>query len=70
VDLAPVLLRTGLASSQGDARRQLEQHGLSVNGEKVEPGRQLGPADLLEGGWILLRKGKKGWAVLDARPES
>ena len=70
VDLAPVLLRTQLASSQGDARRQLEQRGLAVNGEKVEPGRRLGADDLLAGRWVLLRKGKKGWAVLDARPSS
>lgn len=68
VDLGPVLLRTELASSLGDARRQLEQRGLSVNGEKAEPGRHLGPDDLLHGRWVLLRKGKKGWAVLDARP--
>ena len=70
VDLAPVLLRTQLASSQGDARRQLEQRGLAVNGEKVDPGRRLGEDDLLAGRWVLLRKGKKGWAVLDARPSS
>jgi tyrosyl-tRNA synthetase len=70
VDLVPVLLRTGLATSQGDARRQMEQRGLSVNGETVEPGRRLGPGDRLAGRWVLLRKGKKGWAVLDARPTS
>jgi tyrosyl-tRNA synthetase len=70
VDLVPVLLRTGLASSQGDARRQLEQGGLSVNGERAEPGRQLSGADALHGRWVLLRKGKRGWAVLDAAPPS
>jgi tyrosyl-tRNA synthetase len=66
VELAPVLVRTGLATSMGDARRQLEQHGISVNGEKVDAGRTLGEADLLAGRWILLRKGKKGWAAVDA----
>jgi tyrosyl-tRNA synthetase len=67
VDLVPVLLRTGLASSLSDARRQLEQRGLSVNGEKAEPARQLGTDDLLHDRWVLLRKGKRDWAVLDAR---
>ncbi len=67
VDLVPVLLRTGLATSAGDARRQLDQRGLSVNGEKAEPGRLLGTADLLHDRWILVRKGKKGWAIVDAR---
>lgn len=66
IDLVSVLVRTGLATSQGDARRQLEQHGVSVNGAKAEPGRQLVAGDLLHGRWVLLRKGKKGWAVLDA----
>jgi tyrosyl-tRNA synthetase len=70
VDLVPVLLRTALASSQGDARRQMEQRGLAVNGVKVEPGHRVGPDDLLAGRWVLLRKGKKEWAVLDARPAS
>jgi tyrosyl-tRNA synthetase len=66
VDLAPVLVRATLASSLGDARRQLEQHGISVNGIKAEPGRKLGRADMLQGRWTLLRKGKREWAVLDA----
>jgi tyrosyl-tRNA synthetase len=70
VDLVPVLLRTALASSQGDARRQMEQRGLAINGVKVEPDRRVGPDDLLAGRWVLLRKGKREWAVLDARPAS
>jgi tyrosyl-tRNA synthetase len=67
VDLPPVLVRAGLASSLGDARRQLEQRGISVNGAKVEPGRRLGAEDLLHGRYTLLRKGKREWAVLDLR---
>ena len=67
VDLVPVLLRAGLASSQSDARRQLEQQGITVNGAKAQPGQQLGRVDLVHGRWVLLRKGKKGWAVVDAR---
>jgi tyrosyl-tRNA synthetase len=66
VDLAAVLVRTGLASSGGDARRQIDQHGISVNGRKVEAGRPLTTDDLVQDRWVLLRKGKKGWAVLDA----
>ena len=70
VDLAAVLVRSGVASSQGDARRQIDQGGVSVNGTKVDDVRQLGADDLLHGRWVLLRKGKKGWAVLDAGPPS
>lgn len=66
IELVPVLLRTGLAASQGDAGRQLEQRGIAVNGVKADPERQLTSDDLLQGRWILLRKGKRDWAVLDA----
>ena len=66
VDLVPVLVRAGLSTSNGDARRQLDQGGIAVNGAKVGPDRQLTVADLVHDRWVLLRKGKKGWAVLDA----
>ncbi len=65
IDLVPVLVRLGLASSQSDARRQLGQRGISVNGVKVEPAGSLGSDDLLYGRYVLLRKGKREWAVLD-----
>jgi tyrosyl-tRNA synthetase len=65
VPLGPVLQRVGLASSQSDARRQLEQGGVSVNGDKADAGRLIGASDVLHDRWVLLRKGKKGWAVLD-----
>jgi tyrosyl-tRNA synthetase len=68
VELGPVLVRSGLVSSLGEARRQLDQRGISVNGAKAEPGRTLGPDDLLQGRWVLLRKGKRDWAVLDLDP--
>jgi tyrosyl-tRNA synthetase len=68
VDVAVVLHRSGLAGSLGEARRQLEQGGVSVNGQRVEPGRSLASGDLLHGRWTLLRKGKRDWALLDAGP--
>jgi tyrosyl-tRNA synthetase len=68
VDVAVVLQRSGLAGSLGEARRHLEQGGVSVNGERVEPGRHLGTGDLLHGRWTLLRRGKRDWALLDLGP--
>jgi tyrosyl-tRNA synthetase len=65
IDLVPVLVRSGLASSQSDARRQLEQRGISVNGDKATSDRRLASDDLLHGRWVLLRKGKRDWALLD-----
>jgi tyrosyl-tRNA synthetase len=65
IELAPVLVRTGLVGSLSDARRQLDQQGIAVNGAKVGADRRLGPADVLHGRWILLRKGKRDWAAVD-----
>ncbi|MFZ6002690.1 MAG: tyrosine--tRNA ligase [Actinomycetota bacterium] len=66
VEIAPILVRTALASSLSDARRQLEQRGIAVNGAKIEPDRRLTSDDLLHGRWVLLRRGKRDWAALDA----
>jgi tyrosyl-tRNA synthetase len=68
VELVPVLVRSGLAASLGEARRQLEQRGVAVNGEKVDGDRRLGPDDVLQGRYVLLRRGKKDWAVLTTGP--
>jgi tyrosyl-tRNA synthetase len=64
VDLVPLLVEAGLASSRGDARRSLDQGAVSVNGERVEGGRSIGEGDVLHGRYVVLRKGKKSYAVL------
>jgi tyrosyl-tRNA synthetase len=66
VALPGVLVRTGLAASLSEARRQLGDGAVSVNGAKVPADRALGPDDVLHGAWILLRKGKRDWAVVVA----
>ena len=65
VDLPPVLVRTGLAGSLADARRHLGQGGVAVNGDKVAADRRLGTPDVLQGRWILLRRGKREWAAVE-----
>jgi len=66
LDLAALLQRSGLVPSLSEARRQLSQGAVSVNGEKVPPDRRLEPSDRLAGRWILLRRGKRDWALVDA----
>ena len=59
--LADLLLRTGLATSKKEARRTIEQGGAYVNGARQSDGsRTLGPADLLYGRYVVLRKGEDG----------
>jgi tyrosyl-tRNA synthetase len=64
VDLVPLLVDSELASSRGDARRSLEQGAVSVNGERVQAGRLIGKRDVLHGRYVVLRMGKKSYAVL------
>ena len=54
-----LLKELGLASSNGDARRTVEQGGLSVNGEKLTDPRAKITEDLFKAGEILIQKGKK-----------
>jgi tyrosyl-tRNA synthetase len=65
VDLVEVLMRTGLATSKGDARRHLSQGGVAVNGRQPAADLLLRSPDVLHGRWILLRRGKKQWAAVD-----
>jgi tyrosyl-tRNA synthetase len=66
VTLAAALGATPLASSLSDARRTIGQRAASVNGEVVPEDRPLTEADLLYGRWLVLRKGKRNYHLLDA----
>ncbi|HEX8008445.1 MAG TPA: tyrosine--tRNA ligase [Trebonia sp.] len=66
-DLARTLAATPLASSLSDARRTIAQGAAYVNGEQVAEDRPLSEADLLHDRWVLLRKGKRTYHLLDAR---
>ena len=59
-------MEAGLASSKGDARRALEQGAVSVNGERVGPGASIDAGAVLHGRYVLLRKGKRSYALLVA----
>jgi tyrosyl-tRNA synthetase len=61
-------VRLGLAGSLSQARKLLAEGGVSVDGDKVSADRLLGPEDVLHGRWIVLRKGKRDWAVVDVGP--
>jgi tyrosyl-tRNA synthetase len=65
LDLVDVLVRTGLATSKGDARRTIEQGGVYVGGEQVSaPDRGISRADLVGGRYLLLRRGKATYHLL------
>jgi tyrosyl-tRNA synthetase len=59
------LVQSGHASSKAEARRGIQQNGFAVNGGPVgETDRRLGPSDLLAGGYLLLQKGRRNFALL------
>jgi tyrosyl-tRNA synthetase len=61
------LVRSGLASSKGDARRGIQGKGFSLNGAPVgNPEQTVGEPDLLAGGFVMLQKGKRNYALLVA----
>lgn len=63
LDLASV--KTGLFSSKGEARRMISQGGLSINKEKItDPATLINPSFLINGKYILLQKGKKGYFIV------
>ncbi|HXI63362.1 MAG TPA: tyrosine--tRNA ligase [Gemmatimonadales bacterium] len=67
LSLVDVVVAAGLAKSKGEARRAIEQGGIYVNQERVkDPARKIEPPDWLTGGHLLLRKGKKDYALLRA----
>jgi tyrosyl-tRNA synthetase len=63
--LIDLLVAAGLCPSKGQARRDLEAGGVYVNNQRSSGIEQrVGRSDLLYGRYLLLRKGKKSYAVL------
>lgn len=65
--LTELLVHAGLAPSKGQARKDIEGGGIYVNNLKSPadaPNRALTHMDLLFGKYVLLRKGKRSYAVL------
>lgn len=64
-DVFGLLSRTGLASSNSDARRTVQQKALRVNGVQLEDGETLASKGFLHERFILLKKGKTSYHLLE-----
>jgi tyrosyl-tRNA synthetase len=66
---APIIdlvVHAGLAQSKGQARKDIEAGGIYLNNVRVaEVARTITAADRLFGQYLLLRKGKRTYAVLN-----
>src|SRR5919197_5009583 len=63
--LVDLVTRAGLAKSKGEARRSIEQGGIYVNQQRInDVSRTISSGDWIGGRNLLLRKGKKDYALL------
>ena len=62
--LQDALVAAGLASSKSDARRTIQQGGVSVNGVRASGDAPVVPAQCLHGSYVLLKKGARHYALL------
>lgn len=63
--LIDLLVHSGLAPSKGQARKDVEGGGIYVNNVRAaDVARAVTQADVVFGGYVLLRKGKRTYAVL------
>lgn len=60
-----LLAESGMTSSKGEARRQLEQGGIYVNNRRVEEvGAGVTASDAVDGRFLVLRRGKKTYHLV------
>jgi tyrosyl-tRNA synthetase len=65
-DPVALLVRTGLAASNGDARRTMAQRGFQVNGQVLGDGEgSLRDLPRIGGRYLLLRRGKTSYHVAE-----
>jgi tyrosyl-tRNA synthetase len=61
-----LLVETGLVKSKGEARRTINEGGAYLNNERVtDPDLVPGADDVVAGGWLVLRRGKKHLAGVE-----
>lgn len=62
--IAALAEKTGFLKSNGEARRALKEHSISVNKEKVAEGFTVSGNDLINGQFVLLQRGKKNYFII------
>ena len=66
--IVDLLVESGLAKSKGEARRTIGEGGAYLNNERVtDPEQVPGDDDLIDGTWLVLRRGKKHLAGVEVR---
>lgn len=61
IDILAVLVKAGLTASRSEARRAVEQGGVTVDGEKVSDIKTAYGPEAFDGEGILVKRGKKSF---------
>ena len=65
VSVLDLLVSSEIAKSKGEARRSVSEGGIYLNNQRVsDPAQVVGAQDILDGRFILLRKGKKTYHLV------
>src|SRR6266581_2978348 len=64
LSLVDAVVHAGLAKSKSEERRAIEQGGIYINLRRVSADQSIGDRDWIGGRSLLLRKGKKDYALL------
>jgi tyrosyl-tRNA synthetase len=63
--IVDLLAHTGVVKSRGEARRAIQEGGVYLNNQRVnEPGQAVTASELLDGKFLVLRRGKKGYHLV------
>jgi tyrosyl-tRNA synthetase len=66
-DLLTILVETKIFPSKGEARKMIQQGGLSINRQKIsDPSLKVNSSMLLHEKFLLVQKGKKNYYLLEA----
>lgn len=61
IDILTLLLKSGLVPSKSEARRAVEQGGVTVDGEKITNIKEVFTEDAFAGNGLVLKRGKKNF---------
>ena len=59
IDIISLLVKSGLAPTRSEGRRNVEQGGVTVDGEKVTDFKAVFAKEALAGDGIVIKRGKK-----------
>ncbi|MCQ2186203.1 MAG: tyrosine--tRNA ligase [Bacteroidales bacterium] len=66
--LEVLAVKTDIFPSKGEARKLIQGNGLSINKDKMaDPNYELGQADIIDGKYILIQKGKKNYFIIKVK---